>query len=210
VPPKGAVIASSVMEAARPRTDAPNDPVVEAAFQAVLDDQVAEIFHGELFTTPRPSPAHANATSVLGEALGPPFRRGRGGPSGWVFLIEPELHLGARPDKMVPDLAGWRRERLPAALLDAKAEGAITIAPDWVCEVLSDRTERIDRGKKRRIYRREGVMHLWFLDPRDRTLEVYRLGDGRWLEVDTFEGDAPVRAEPFDAIALTLGDLWRW
>lgn len=207
------MLASSVMEAARPRTDAPNapnDPAVEAAFQAVPDDQVAEILDGELFTMPRPRPAHANATSVLGEALGPPFRRGRGGPGGWVFLIEPELHLGSRPDKVVPDLAGWRRERLPEALLDANAEGAIAIAPDWVCEVLSDRTERIDRGKKRRIYRREGVKHLWFLDPRDRTLEVYRLADGRWLEVDTFEGDAPVRAEPFDAIELTLGDLWRW
>ena len=96
------------------------------------------------------------------------------------------------------------------ALLDADAEGAIRVVPDWVCEVLSDRTEHVDRGKKRRIYRREGVGHLWYLDPRDRTLEVNRLVEGRWLEVDIFEGDGAVRAEPFEAIELILGDLWRW
>jgi Uma2 family endonuclease len=207
------VIAFAPVEAARPLPgdpNAPNDPAIEAAFRATPDDQVAEILDGELFTMPRPRPAHANAATVLGEALGPPFRRGRGGPGGWVFLVEPELHLGPRPDKVVPDLAGWRRERLPDTLLDADADGAITVAPDWVCEVLSDRTEHIDRGKKRRIYRRERVGHLWYLDPRDRTLEVHRIVEGRWLEVDTFEGDEVVRAEPFEAIELILGDLWRW
>jgi Uma2 family endonuclease len=209
----GGVIAFAPVDAARPLPgdpNAPNDPAIEAAFLATSDDQVAEILDGELFTMPRPRPAHANAATVLGESLGPPFRRGRGGPGGWVFLVEPELHLGPRPDKVVPDLAGWRRERLPDALLDADADGAITVAPDWVCEVLSDRTEHIDRGKKRRIYRREGVGHLWYLDPRDRTLEVHRLVEGRWLEVDTFEGEGIVRAEPFEAIELILGDLWRW
>jgi Uma2 family endonuclease len=66
------------------------------------------------------------------------------------WLVEPELHLGPRPEKVVPDLAGWRRERLPDTLLDADADGAITVLPDWVCEVLSERTEHVDRGKKRR------------------------------------------------------------
>ena len=211
--PWGGVPACAPVEAARfPPGDphAPNDAAVEAAFLAVPDDQVAEILDGELFTMPRPRPSHANAATVLGEALGPPFRRGRGGPGGWVFLVEPELHLGPRPDRIVPDLAGWRRDRLPDALLDADADGAITVAPDWVCEVLSNRTEHVHRRRKRRIYRREGVGHLWYIDPRDRTLEVHRLVEARWLEVDIFEGEGAVRAGPFEAIALTLGDLWRW
>jgi Uma2 family endonuclease len=105
-----------------------------------------------------------------------------------------------------PDLAGWRRERLP----EEPEEAAIRVVPDWVCEILSDRTEAMDRGPKRRIYRREGVSHLWLCDPRIQTLEVYRLEGGRWTELDTYEGDSKVRAEPFEAIELDLGRLWRW
>ena len=93
-------------------------------------------------------------------------------------------------------------------MFDEDAPGAITVAPDWVCEVLSEHTDALDRGKKRRIYRREGVRHLWLLDPRDRLLEVYRLEEGRWVEVADHEGDIVVRAEPFDAIALDLSLLW--
>ena len=123
-----------------------------------------------------------------------------------MILPEPELHLGARPDIVDPDLAGWRRERL-----SEEPEGAaITVAPDWVCEILSDSTEALDRGKKRRIYRREGVTHYWICDPRIQTLEVYRLVNGRWMEVDTYEGDVTVRAEPFDAIEIDLARLWQW
>lgn len=81
--------------------------------------------------------------------------------------------------------------------------------PDWVCEVISASTEAIDRGRKRRIYRREGVGHLWLLSPELRTLEVYRLENGRWTEVETYEGDAVVRAEPFEAIELPLAALWQ-
>lgn len=173
---------------------------------------VAEILDGELYTMPRPRPQHARAGMRLagglhgfdGETGGP------SGPGGWVLLYEPELHLGPRPDKIVPDLAGWRRDRFPGAELDASQDAAIVVAPDWVCEILSDRTEAIDRGKKRRIYRREHVQYLWYLDPRDRSLEVWRLVDDRWLEAETFEGDGPVRAIPFDEIELDLGALWRW
>jgi Uma2 family endonuclease len=107
-----------------------------------------------------------------------------------------------------PDLAGWRRARLP----EEPEEAAISVPPDWVCEILSDRTEALDRGAKRRVYRREGesVGHLWLCDPRIQTLEVYRLEGGRWTELDTYEGDAKVRAEPFEAIELDLARLWRW
>src|SRR3954453_17802700 len=170
----------------RPLADpqAPNDPAVEAAFQAVPDTMVAEILDGELHTMPRPARPHTNAASVLGGELHGPFRRGNGGPGGWVILDEPEIHLGPKPDKIVPDLAGWRRERMPDEIGPTDAPAHYELAPDWVCEILSPRTEAIDRGKKMRIYRRERVGHAWLINPVTRTLEIYRLDDGRWTLLD--------------------------
>jgi Uma2 family endonuclease len=187
---------------------APNDPSVEAAFRAVPDTMIAEILDGELHTMPRPARPHTNAASVLGGELHGPFRRGIGGPGGWVILDEPEIHLGPKPDKLVPDLAGWRRERMPNALGESDAPPHYDRAPDWVCEILSPNTEATDRGQKMRIYRREGIGHAWLINPITQTLEVYRLEAGRWVLLDTFEGSAVVRAEPFDAIELALALLW--
>jgi Uma2 family endonuclease len=147
------------------------------------------------------------ASALHGEMHGP-FDRGHEGSGGWVFLLKPELHLGSRPDIVVPDLAGWRRERLPENFMAADALAFIDLAPDWVCEVPSESTEAHDRGKKRRIYRREGIGHYWLIVPRDKSREVSRLVDGKWLEVDTFEGNSSVRAEPFDAIELDMSSLW--
>lgn len=189
--------------------NAPNDPSVEAAFQAVPETQIAEILDGELHVMPRPARPHTNTASVLGGELHGPFRRGVGGPGGWVILYEPEIHLGPKPDKVVPDFAGWRRERMPDARgADEGTPAHYDVAPDWVCEILSAGTEAIDRGKKMRIYRREGVEHAWLVNPIERTLEVYRLEGGRWVLLDTFEGNDVVRAEPFDAIELPLSLLW--
>lgn len=193
-------------EPARPFTDA-NLPEIEAAFQAMPDEQIAEILDGELHTFPRPARPHTRAASRLGRRLGP-FDDDDGTPGGWVILDEPELHLGPRPDKVVPDLAGWRRERMPDAIGPEDAPSYYADAPDWACEVLSPRTERVDRGKKMRIYRREGVGHVWLINPLLQTLEVYRLDGKQWHLLDTFEGDAVVRAEPFDALELSLGALW--
>src|SRR5262249_6956977 len=191
--------------------NAPNDPSVEAAFQAVPETMIAEILDGELHTMPRPARPHTNAASVLGGELHGPFRRGHGGPGGGGILHEPELHLGPEPDKLVPDLAGWRRERMPDALGPSDAPPHHDVALDWVCEILSPGTEALDRGKKMRIYRREGVGNAWLINPVTQTLEVYRLEAGRWVLLDTFEGDAVVRADPFDAIQLELALLWeRW
>ncbi|WP_437642079.1 Uma2 family endonuclease [Sorangium sp. So ce854] len=184
-----------------------NAPDVEAAFQAAPDEVVAEILDGELHVLPRPARPHTRAASRLNRRLGP-FDDDPGEPGGWVILVEPELHLGPGPDKVVPDLAGWRRERMPDALGPEDAPAHYDVAPDWVCEVISPRTERIDRGKKMRIYRREGVRHAWLLNPLTQTLEVYRLDDGRWSLLETYEGDAAVQAEPFEAIELPLADLW--
>jgi Uma2 family endonuclease len=185
-----------------------NAPSVEAAFQAAPSEMVAEILDGELHLSPRPARPHANAATNLGGLLTGPFKFGRQGPGGWVILYEPELHLGPRPDKLVPDLAGWRRERLPDAIGGDDAPAYYDLAPDWVCEVLSERTRHMDKGPKLRIYAREGVRHLWHVDPLARTLDVFRLEGSHWLLVDSFVGDERVRAEPFEAIELELALLW--
>jgi Uma2 family endonuclease len=180
-------------------------PEVVAGYLDAPDNVVAEVIDGELFTQPRPRPRHSHAASRLGRRLGPWSDPIDDEPGGWVILDEPELHLGPRPDIVDPNLAGWRRERMP----EIPDEAAITLRPDWVCEVLSDRTEAIDRGRKMRVFRREGVGHVWLVSPEPRTLEVYRLENGRYSLLDTYEGDAGVRAEPFDAIELPLGVLWK-
>jgi Uma2 family endonuclease len=172
--------------------------------QAVPSSMVAEILGGVLHVNPRPAAPHATASSVLGGELGPPFFHGRGGPGGWVILDEPELHLGADPDVVVPDLAGWRRARMP----EIPDTAFFTLAPDWVCEVLSPSTEAVDRGEKLALYARERVGYAWLVDPLIRTLEVFRLDGGGWRLVGTWHGDAGVRAEPFDAIELPLAALW--
>lgn len=169
---------------------------------AVPEHLIAEIVDGELITSPRPSVPHAHSGSALGVDLGGPFQFGRGGPGGWWILDEPELHLGS--DALVPDLAGWRRERL-AVLPDAPF---ISIAPDWVCEILSPSTAGLDRVRKLRIYAREKISHAWLVDPAGRTLEVFRRQEDRWLLVSTHAGNELVRAEPFDAIEIDLRDLW--
>ncbi len=167
------------------------------------DNVVGEILGGELHTHPRPAPKHARAYSALTGNLWSPYDAGDGGPGGWWILDEPELHLG--DDILVPDLAGWRRERMPKLPESAWFE----LAPDWVCEILSPSTARVDRVLKMPIYAREGVGHLWLVDPDLRTLEIYVLGDGgHWLLLTTLEEDAPVRQPPFDAIEFSLGTLW--
>lgn len=163
---------------------------------------VGHIIGGELFTHPRPATPHALAASGLAEELGPPFKRGRGGPGGWVILFEPELHLGA--DVVVPDLAGWRRERMPETPLVP----FLTLAPDSICEVLSPSTASFDRKKKLPVYVRECVRHVWLVEPETRTLEVLRL-DGESYRIATVASDGDkARLEPFDAIELDLSILW--
>ncbi|MBM4321171.1 MAG: Uma2 family endonuclease [Deltaproteobacteria bacterium] len=178
----------------------------EATYQDVLDapeEMIAEILDGELVLSPRPAAAHANSASDLGADLRIQFgRRGGGGPGGWQILYEPELHLGRHV--LVPDLAGWRRERMPVVSRVAFFEQV----PDWVCEVLSPGTAVRDRMRKMRIYARHGVPHTWLVDPEARMLETYRLSDGHWLQLEVFAGDTRVRAEPFDAVELDMTGWW--
>ncbi|MBI3048295.1 MAG: Uma2 family endonuclease [Acidobacteria bacterium] len=180
----------------------PRRPATYEDLLKVPDHLVAEILDGELYVSPRPAPRHADASSGLGGALRGPFDRGRGGPGGWRILDEPELHLG--PDVLVPDIAGWRRERLPTL----PEEAYFSLAPDWICEVVSPSTAAMDRVKKLSIYARERVSHAWLVDPIARTLEVLRLEGSRWTIVATWSGIVTVQAEPFDAIDLDLSLLW--
>jgi Uma2 family endonuclease len=169
---------------------------------AVPDRMVAEIIDGTLVTMPRPASRHAWASSSLGGELHGPFMRGRGGPGGWILLDEPELHL--RADVLVPDLAGWRRERMPE-LPDA---AAFELSPDWVCEVLSPSTAALDRAEKMPIYARERVAHIWLVDPLARTLEACRLEGDRWVILGTWRDAAKVRVDPFAELELDLSVLW--
>jgi Uma2 family endonuclease len=169
---------------------------------AVPAHLIAELIDGELVVQPRPNARHAAVASALGEELGPPFKRGRGGPGGWLILDEPELHLSS--DVLVPDLAGWRRERLPRVADQAYLD----VCPDWVCEVLSPSTEKRDRAEKLEIYARERVPNAWLINPVQRTVEVLRLTSHRWLTLAVFHDDQRVHAEPFDAIELDLAMLW--
>lgn len=171
----------------------------------VPDTKVAEIIDGELIVSPRPASPHGHTNSVIGADLIGAFQRPPGdarGPGGWWLTDEPELHFG--DDVLVPDQAGWRRERFPVVPKVA----AMTLAPDWVCEVISPSTGRIDRSRKMRIYAREEVAWLWLVDPLLRTIEVYALRDGEWVATTVHGGDEPARLAPFDAVELEVARWW--
>lgn len=169
---------------------------------AAPDDVVAEIIYGQLMTHPRPSLRHGATANALGGELTGPFQKGQGGPGGWVFLVEPEIKFGE--DLLVPDIAGWRAGRL-----DSNTDrNYATIAPDWVCEVLSSSTEKRDRTLKMRIFGEAGVPHIWLIDPRLQLLEAFELDNARWSKIGDWNSDDTVRAVPFDAISFALADLW--
>ncbi|MDY7226309.1 Uma2 family endonuclease [Hyalangium rubrum] len=177
-------------------------PATYADLEALPEHMVGELIAGELYASPRPAAPHTVAASRLGGELLVAFDRGRGGPGGWILLDKPELHVEG--DALVPDIAGWRRERMPQPPRTA----AFTLAPDWVCEVLSTSTAALDRAVKLPVYAREGVRHVWLVDPVLRTLELFRLEEGRYTLLVTHTGGALVRVEPFEALELELAFLW--
>lgn len=183
-------------------TDSAQRKVTYEELLRVPEHLVAEIINGRLDTHPRPAPRHALASSSLGIEVGAPFSKGSGGPGGWWILDEPELHLDDHV--LVPDLAGWRRERLPKLPETAWFE----LVPDWICEVLSPSTARIDRVEKLPIYAVMKVKHVWLVDPDIRTLEAYENCDGKWVLLNAFENDASVGVAPFDAVEIELATLW--
>ncbi len=163
-----------------------------------------EIIGGQLYTQPRPAGPHAVATSSLGADVHNAFHSGRGGPGGWWILDEPEVHFVRDTEVAVPDIAGWRRERLPRIPRDQRFE----VAPDWICEVLSPGTAKYDRVVKMPLYAQYGVAFLWLVDPAARTLEAFALKDEHWTVIGQFKDQEQVSIEPFTAISLALADLW--
>ncbi len=168
------------------------------------DGLTGEVIDGQLHTQPRPAGPHAVAASRLGADIEGPYGRGRGGPGGWWIIDEPEVHFVRDAEVLVPDIAGWRRERMPQVPRDQRFE----VVPDWVCEVLSPGTESKDRKVKMPFYARYGVHYAWIVNPPERVLEAYVLEDGGWKTVGLFHGDDKVSAPPFGEITVALGDLW--
>jgi Uma2 family endonuclease len=168
----------------------------------VPEHLVAELIDGELYTSPRPASRHARAAGAIYSRLSRLFDEGDDGPGGWWIVFEPELHLGG--DALVPDVAGWRRERVP----EFPDVVVWTIAPDWVCEVLSPGTAKLDRLLKLPKYAREGVEYAWIAEPMTRTIEVHQLIDGRMELVAVHTGDGAERIAPFDAVEIPLDRLW--
>lgn len=170
--------------------------------EALPENQVGEIINGTLHANPRPAGPHGRAASALGMDIGSPYDRGKGGPGGWWIIFEPELHFGEQV--LVPDIAGWRHETLP----EIPQHHRFTVAPDWVCEVLSPSTGKTDRNEKMPIYAANGVVFLWLVDPLERTLETFALKIGQWVLSGSFKDDDRVSVEPFDAVELELSGLW--
>lgn len=179
-----------------------------ATYEDILqlpDNLVGEIIDGDLYASPRPASRHAAASSKMGGEIGQAYDRKPGGPKGpggWWILDEPEIHLG--PDIVVPDIAGWRRERMPT-FPDVPY---FALEPDWVCEIISPSTEKLDRVRKKRVYAREGIRYFWLINPLAQTLEVLKLVGGVWQDAGSYSGGEPVRAEPFQAIELDMARWW--
>ncbi len=177
-------------------------PATYADIEVLPPNVVGEILFGRLVTHPRPAPRHVHAASSLASELFGPFHKGKGGPGGWRIYNEPELHLSAHI--IVPDMAGWRLERLP----QLPSTAFFQVVPDWVCEFLSPSTQRYDKGDKRLIYADLGVSNLWYIDPRSRMLEVFKLDRENWVLTDTYFDDDAVTAPPFEAVTFALSELW--
>lgn len=182
---------------------APRVPATARDLDATPDDgRIYEILDGQMEVQPRPQPGHNHVASLLTSDLVGPFHRGRGGPGGWWILFEPEIALSAR-DIVVPDLAGWRRERMPEL-----PASRIELVPDWACEVISPSSQSRDRVRKSNLYLRSGVRHYWLIDPEARTLEALESREGGWLRLGGWTDGDVVRVAPFEAVEIDVGALF--
>lgn len=163
----------------------------------------AELMGGEIVVLPAPMPRHLRTQRALGRWIGGPFDDddGFGGPGGWWLIPECDVRLAE--DVVRPDLAGWRRARLPEP--DVRP---IEVVPDWICEVLSPTSAAYDRVTKRRLYGATGVAFYWIVDPEARTLEAYRLEGERWVEVGSYDEHDVARIPPFEAIEIPIARLF--
>lgn len=173
-----------------------------ADIEALPEGVTGELIHGALHTQPKPSPRHMSVATALSGELASPFQKGRGGPGGWVFLMETEIKFGE--NILVPDIAGWRRERLTSL----PHTNWMTVRPDWICEATSPATALRDRHYKRDIYGLAGVPHYWIIDPRARLLEVFQLENKKWTLFGTYSAGSDVAAPPFEAYSFPMDVLW--
>jgi len=171
---------------------------------ALPEHVTGEILNGELYSMPRPKGRHGLAGRGLSGNLVAPFDFGRNGPGGWWIIQEPEVHFIRDVEVAVPDLAAWRRARMPSIPEDHRFE----VVPDWACEILSPSTAKKDRVVKLPVYARFGVAYVWLVDPAAQTLEAFELREGRWLWIAALKDDDRVAVPPFDAVEFSLADLW--
>ncbi len=174
-----------------------------ARLEALPPSMKGEIIDGELYVQPRPRFRHQRVTAFLSRHLGGGFDFDEGGPGGWWILAEPGIELPSAPE-VSPDLAGWKRERMP----EPPEDEPIRVVPDWLCETLSRSNARYDRTIKLPFYARVGVRWLWLVDPRDQTLDVYELREGKWVLLRSLGAEESARIEPFEAIEIPLARMW--
>lgn len=178
-------------------------PATAADLDALPATFRGEIIRGSLYAFPRPRAPHQRAGTRIAGDIDGPFDRGRGGPGGWWILEEPGVQV-LDAQEFSPDVAGWRRERLPRL----PRRGAITVVPDWVCEILSPRTRGYDLVVKRRFYAEIGVSYLWYVEPLARAVSAAKLVSGHWVELGAWGKDDCVRIEPFEAVEIQLAAWW--
>ncbi|MEJ2388537.1 MAG: Uma2 family endonuclease [Chromatiaceae bacterium] len=179
-------------------------PTLYDLLESLPEGLTGEILDGQLHTMPRPSAPHGRASAMLSDGIFGPYDRGRGGPGGWWIFVEPEVHFIRDREVAVPDLAGWKRQRMPDPPQDQRFE----VVPDWVCEIVSPSTESKDRRIKMPLYARYAVPFAWLVDPIARTLEAYTLEAGNWREIGRFSTADQVTIAPFEAVTLDLDGLW--
>jgi Uma2 family endonuclease len=172
--------------------------------EALPKNMTGEIIGGRLVTMARPAGPHGQAESVLGADILPPYQQGRNGPGGWWIIDEPEVHFIRNIEVVVPDIAGWKKERMRHLPRTHRYE----VVPDWVCEIASPSTAKLDRIEKMPLYAKYGVRYLWLVDPLLKTLEVYELHNGNWLNIGMYKDNDAVSAVPFNEIVIQLDDLW--
>ncbi len=185
-----------------------NRPATYDDILALPEGVLGQIIDGVLYTSPRPAGKHAYAATKINSSIDPSFgSRSGGGPGGWVFLFEPQLRLLGKQD-VIPDIAGWKIDKLSDEELSVLSGNRIEINPHWVCEIISPSSVRMDKVLKATLYAECAIEHYWLVDPDQKTLEVRRLEKSQWVVVKTFEGTEKVRAEPFEAIEIDLGSFW--
>jgi Uma2 family endonuclease len=164
---------------------------------------VGEIIEGVLYTMTKPRMRHQRGGLEIGSGLLGPFDHGHHGPGGWWIVTEPGIELPNTPE-ISPDVAGWRRERMPEMPVDEP----IRVVPDWVCEILSKHTRRHDLLIKLPYYARIGVAYAWTVDLEARVLIAHRLESGAWHTIGTYSDETEARIEPFDVVPLRVADWW--